>query len=372
MGVRHQRAVWVGTTLMIVGVAGGGISRVFAVPDGSPAPVMSGVIPLDLPCRLVDTRVGPGEINVGPLQRPLQPGETYTLTVRGPDSGNCSIPTGATGVVGNLTVVNGNAASYLSLFPHERERPHVSTANWLPGHEKRANAFTVGLSEAGQFDVFNLAGTVDVVVDLTAYHAPIPDSLGMPGPAGIPGATGSPGEAGPAGTPGAVGPSGEPGPPGAPGSPGEPGATGPAGPQGEPGEPGVAGAPGDPGPQGEPGADAEVANLLPVAWGRVDPYADPAMVVASAPEIWADPLDDGEPRVNLTVLPADATPGVIVVMPTAQGCRAPESAVATPGEPFDFSVFYGESDPANPMDRCPFQFVAFANPADLTQPVDGP
>ncbi len=90
----------------------------------------SSLVPI-VPCRLMDTR--PGADNVGPRSTPLQPGETYTT--RGVGHQRCLHDPldSATAVAANVTSVNGNATSYLTLFPADAAAPLASNLNWGPG-----------------------------------------------------------------------------------------------------------------------------------------------------------------------------------------------------------------------------------------------
>ena len=88
-----------------VALAGGGLGIAHAVSS----PPANQVTSLMTPCRLLDTRVAP--YGVGARQTPLGPQETFTATVWG-TNGNCTIPSTATGIVANVTVVNPTAASH--------------------------------------------------------------------------------------------------------------------------------------------------------------------------------------------------------------------------------------------------------------------
>ena len=229
-----------------------------------------------VPCRLLDTR--PGADNVGPRSTPLQPGETYTTAVW-ETNGACTIPSSATAVAANVTAVNGTNASYLTLFPADAAAPLASNLNWVPGAPPTPNKIDVKLSFDGKLSMFNMAGSVDVIVDVVGYYVPSPSgasaqpqigATGPQGPAGPTGPAGAKGDTGNTGATGAVGPTGPAGPEGddgadgtngldgVDGTDGVDGATGPqglAGPKGDTGEHGLDGGTGPQGPQGEPGLD---------------------------------------------------------------------------------------------------------------------
>jgi hypothetical protein len=80
---------------------------------------------LGKPIRLLDTRLGGGA--------PLAVGNTLNLQVTGVNVGGLSVPTGALGVIGNVTVVNtGAPRGYLSLFPQgPPPSPLTASVNWF-------------------------------------------------------------------------------------------------------------------------------------------------------------------------------------------------------------------------------------------------
>ena len=121
-----------------------------------------------VPCRLVDTR--PSEqFNVGPRDTPLGPEDTHVQQVTG-TNGACTIPADATGVALNVTAVAPTAASYITAFPSDAERPTVSNLNFLPDSPPTPNKVDVRLSGDGQVSFFNLAGEVHLVADVAGYY----------------------------------------------------------------------------------------------------------------------------------------------------------------------------------------------------------
>ena len=174
------------------------------------------------PCRLFDTRTGSD--TVGTRSTPLGADETYLVPVWG-THGRCAIPAGATGVSLGVTIVNPTAASYLTIFPADVARPLASSLNWVAGQAPTPNGVTATLSNDGQMAIYNLAGSVDVLVDIVGYYELAvgtgPEGPqgpeGPPGPKGDTGAQGIQGNTGLQGTPGMQGIQGIQGPPGPPG-----------------------------------------------------------------------------------------------------------------------------------------------------------
>ena len=152
-----------------------------------PAGSASAFVPI-VPCRLFDTRATD---QVGARSTPMSAQEIATFAVWG-HNGNCDIPTTATGIASNVTTINPTAVSYLTVFPADAARPLTSNLNWTPASPPTPNQVTVGLSAAGAIKVFNLAGSVDVFVDIVGYYV-----LSSSGPAGPTGPTGPTGPAGP-------------------------------------------------------------------------------------------------------------------------------------------------------------------------------
>lgn len=86
----------------------------------------------------------------------------------------------------------------------------ASNLNWQAGQAPTPNAVTASLSADGALAFYNLAGTVDVLVDIVGYYEPA--AAGGAGPAGPRGATGPAGPAGATGATGPAGPQDDPGP----------------------------------------------------------------------------------------------------------------------------------------------------------------
>ena len=162
-----QRTRWSAVGAAVAVVLGAG----FVLPNASAA-VISGeravFVPI-VPCRLFDTRPAPD--NVGPRATPLGPSEAYTQQVGGPN-GHCNIPTDATAVAMNVTAVGGTANSYLTVYSSDAtERPQASNLNWTPGSPAIPNKVDVKLSATRAINLFNLAGSVNILADVVGYYA---------------------------------------------------------------------------------------------------------------------------------------------------------------------------------------------------------
>jgi hypothetical protein len=143
--------------------AGGGIAVTHAAVGSGDRAVF---VPIN-PCRLLDTR--PATL-VGPRNKPLGPAEIFTQQVTA-SNGNCTIPTDATAVAMNVTVVDGTAGSFLTIWPSDAGKPLASSLNWQPGQAATPNKVDVRLSPEGRINFFNNAGTVNLIADVVGYYA---------------------------------------------------------------------------------------------------------------------------------------------------------------------------------------------------------
>jgi hypothetical protein len=112
------------------------------------------------PARILDTR----------LTRNLGPAATLALPVAGllgVPAMNATVPPAA--VVLNVTATNPSAASYLSVWPGGTTRPLASDVNYVAG-QTVPNLVVVKLGADGSIDLFNAAGTTDVVVDIVGWY----------------------------------------------------------------------------------------------------------------------------------------------------------------------------------------------------------
>lgn len=161
-----MRARWaaIGAAVAISCGAGGiGIVRAAQSPDLTP----SAYIPIE-PCRLADTRPGPSA--TGNRQTPLQSGETFTFDGWG-TVGACELASGTSALSLNVTAVGATLPTFLQFFPADVAKPSLgSSLNPVPGQPPTPNAVNVTIDDAGRFNVFNLQGTVDVVIDVVGLY----------------------------------------------------------------------------------------------------------------------------------------------------------------------------------------------------------
>lgn len=155
-----------------------------ALTTSAGAPTASSFVPM-APCRLFDTRTGTD--NIGPRAAPIGPGETYTTPAWG-TNGDCTIPNGATGLSLNVAIVNPTAPSFLTVFPGQTTKPLAASLNWVAGQAPTPNGVTASLGADGSLSFYNLAGTVDLAVDVVGYYElASAGGTGPQGPKGDPG-----------------------------------------------------------------------------------------------------------------------------------------------------------------------------------------
>jgi len=113
------------------------------------------------PVRVFDTRVA-----TGGHQAPLAGGETAAVTV----TGLGDVPTnGVTAVALNVTGVSPTANTYLTVWPSGVARPLASNLNLVPGAVQPNMVIAKVVN--GKVDIFNFAGSTDVVVDVVGYFS---------------------------------------------------------------------------------------------------------------------------------------------------------------------------------------------------------
>jgi hypothetical protein len=129
----------------------------------APTAGQSTYVPLD-PVRLFDTREGSGGVS----QRPVGPGETVDVVVRGV----AGVPDNATAVVLNVTATHGDASTDIRVYPTPASTtaapPTVSNLN-LVASTTAANLVTVKVGDAGRVRFRNSAGSIDLLADLSGY-----------------------------------------------------------------------------------------------------------------------------------------------------------------------------------------------------------
>ncbi len=118
------------------------------------------------PARILDTRSAMGSCTPAPCAT-LGPNSYLTVNVAGAGG----VPAGqATGVIMNVTVANPTMASYLTVFPTGTNPPVASNLNYVPG-QVVPNLVSTKLGSDGSVTLYNMQGTVDVVIDVMGWYS---------------------------------------------------------------------------------------------------------------------------------------------------------------------------------------------------------
>lgn len=123
------------------------------------------------PARICDTRAAQAAVvaanrcnhNGGAAGTLIGP-SSMTVAVAGLNG----VPMTATAVVLNVTATGTSATSFLTVWPSGSLQPTASNLNWVP-HQTVPNLVEVAVGGNGAVDVFNNAGTADVIMDLEGY-----------------------------------------------------------------------------------------------------------------------------------------------------------------------------------------------------------
>ncbi len=116
------------------------------------------------PARLLDTRDGTGGFSL-----PVGPGGVIPLQVaglKGVTTMDSATPPRAVAL--NVTVTNPTGASFLTAWPDGAPRPLASDLNYGPG-QTVPNMVVVMLGRTGKVDLYNSAGSTDVIVDVLGW-----------------------------------------------------------------------------------------------------------------------------------------------------------------------------------------------------------
>lgn len=163
VALRVRSIVWFVTGALLASIATLMFANAWHA-DAAPGDTDSTFIGIT-PCRLADTRPAPARI--GPAGT-LSTAGTQTFAAVG-SNGECTIPTDAVALLLNVTALGASEQTFLTFWP-DGDRPLASSLNPAPGQPPVPNAVTVDLSDAGGFNVYNNAGTVNAVIDVNGYY----------------------------------------------------------------------------------------------------------------------------------------------------------------------------------------------------------
>jgi hypothetical protein len=144
-----------------------GSTNLFGDISGYFAPTAGSTLTTAGPCRAFDTRSDaagncPGANFVLPGSLPA--GHTLTVQV----AGVAGIPSNATAVVVNLTAVGATGTTWVAAWPDGTARPTVSTLN-VSNANATPNLAIVPIGSDGKIDLYNAAGKVNLIGDISGY-----------------------------------------------------------------------------------------------------------------------------------------------------------------------------------------------------------
>jgi hypothetical protein len=177
MNGQHQprgawRARWAAVGAAVaISIGGGGLF----VASAAGSTTESSFVPVD-PVRVVDSRVGVGV--AGPLSSLADQDVKITGTVTTTTGAVEVVPTGANGVVLNLTVIRPTARGFISVRPGGSTGTAATSSLNFESGATVANSVTVSIPTSGpdagelslRFDAFGAAGpTAGVAIDVVGY-----------------------------------------------------------------------------------------------------------------------------------------------------------------------------------------------------------
>lgn len=154
-------------TLVVVPYSGTLPGRAAVGGFATPSPPVAGpaaeLVPLS-PVRVMDTRPGPER--VGP-NGTLGPGQVARLSLA------AYLPPGATAAILNVTAARASADTFITVYPTGSGLPYASNLNPRQDAAPAANLVIATLGGDRSVDLYNYAGSTDLVVDLNGYMAPV-------------------------------------------------------------------------------------------------------------------------------------------------------------------------------------------------------
>jgi hypothetical protein len=131
------------------------------------------LVTLGTPARVYDSRNGQ-QPSTGPKSQ-ITGGSTVSIDVTGAKAGggNSGVPSGATAVLGNITMINGPNTTFLTVFAAGATPPATSNINALGG-QVIANNFTSqigsGVTNSNKISIQCGFGPTDFIIDIFGYY----------------------------------------------------------------------------------------------------------------------------------------------------------------------------------------------------------
>jgi hypothetical protein len=80
------------------------------------------------------------------------------------------VPSGASAVLGNITVTGTGAAAYLTVYPNGVSQPATSNVNAFGAGQTIANSFTSTVGNSNQISITCGGGPTDFIIDIFGYY----------------------------------------------------------------------------------------------------------------------------------------------------------------------------------------------------------
>jgi hypothetical protein len=156
--MRRTRILGGSVAALALVIAGFSVQAGFSAAPSAP----SSVITLD-PARILDTRAAIGVTTT----TPVGPAKTIDVQVTGVGG----VPATATGVIVTLTGTQASQNTYVTAFPTGSTQSTTSVLNLSPNVDI-ANTVTLALGTGGKITLYNNAGSVHLIADVTGYLLP--------------------------------------------------------------------------------------------------------------------------------------------------------------------------------------------------------
>jgi hypothetical protein len=117
------------------------------------------------PARVYDSRPGQAPTLIGP-KTPITNGSTVLVAVSANASG---VPTGASAVLGNITVTGTAAPVFLTVYADGATQPGTSNINAFGAGQTIANSFTSQIA-SDSIAITCGGGPTDFIIDIFGYY----------------------------------------------------------------------------------------------------------------------------------------------------------------------------------------------------------
>jgi len=122
------------------------------------------------PCRIVDTRKGPGRLSAG-ATRSYYAVSTGGFVAQGGTSGGCGIPYSATAIQATVTSIAATGKGWLRAYPSNAAAPGATFLNYTNAfNASGAGSITLYTGGVTDFKVTNYGYATNLVIDVQGYY----------------------------------------------------------------------------------------------------------------------------------------------------------------------------------------------------------